>query len=57
MNSIRDFPWERQVNIGLPFRKVAAEPDIDTSIHSKIERNERHVANILKGARKGLERS
>ena len=31
----------RRKELGLPLRKVAAELDIDTSILSKIERNER----------------
>lgn len=31
----------RREQLGLPLRKVAAELDIDTSILSKIERNER----------------
>jgi len=34
-------------NKGLPLRKVAAELDIDTSILSKIERNEREATKEM----------
>jgi transcriptional regulator with XRE-family HTH domain len=41
MNSVGDYLRKRREHLGLPLRKVAAELDIDTSILSKIERNER----------------
>jgi len=44
MNSFGEYLRNRREELGLPLRKVAAELDIDTSILSKIERNER-VAN------------
>lgn len=41
MNSIGEYLRSRPEQLGLPLRKVVAELDIDTSILSKIERNER----------------
>lgn len=41
MNSFGEFLRNRREQLRLPLRKVAAELDIDTSILSKIERNER----------------
>jgi transcriptional regulator with XRE-family HTH domain len=41
MNSFGEYLRNRQEELGLPLRKVAAELDIDTSILSKIERSER----------------
>lgn len=41
MNSFGEYLRNRREKLGLPLRKVAAELDIDTSILSKIERNER----------------
>jgi transcriptional regulator with XRE-family HTH domain len=41
MNSFGEYLRNRREQLGLPLRKVAAELDIDTSILSKIERNER----------------
>jgi transcriptional regulator with XRE-family HTH domain len=41
MNSFGEYLRNRRERLGLPLRKVAAELDIDTSILSKIERNER----------------
>lgn len=41
MNSFGEYLRKRREQLGLPLRKVAAELDIDTSILSKIERNER----------------
>lgn len=41
MNSFGEYLRSRREQMGLPLRKVAAELDIDTSILSKIERNER----------------
>jgi transcriptional regulator with XRE-family HTH domain len=41
MNSFGEYLRSRREKLGLPLRKVAAEPDIDTSILSKIERSER----------------
>lgn len=41
MNSFGEYLRSRREKLGLPLRKVAAELDIDTSILSKIERNER----------------
>ena len=41
MNSFGEYLRDRREQLGLPLRKVAAELDIDTSILSKIERNER----------------
>lgn len=40
-NSFGEYLRSRREQLGLPLRKVAAELDIDTSILSKIERNER----------------
>ncbi len=41
MNSFGEYIRNRREQLGLPLRKVAAVLDIDTSILSKIERNER----------------
>jgi len=41
MNSFGRYLRNKREQLGLPLRKVAAELDIDTSILSKIERNER----------------
>lgn len=41
MNLFGEYLRNRREHLGLPLRKVAAELDIDTSILSKIERNER----------------
>jgi transcriptional regulator with XRE-family HTH domain len=41
MDSFGEYLRELREAKGLPLRKVAAELDIDTSILSKIERNER----------------
>lgn len=41
MNSFGEYLRTKREQLGLPLRKVAAELDIDTSIMSKIERNER----------------
>jgi transcriptional regulator with XRE-family HTH domain len=41
MNLFGEYLRNRRELLGLPLRKVAAELDIDTSILSKIERNER----------------
>lgn len=41
MNLFGGYLRNRREKLGLPLRKVAAELDIDTSILSKIERNER----------------
>lgn len=41
MNSFGEYLRNKREKLGLPLRKVAAELDIDTSILSKIERNER----------------
>jgi len=41
MNSFGEYLRNRREQLGLPLRRIAAELDIDTSILSKIERNER----------------
>lgn len=41
MDSFGEFLRGKREQLGLPLRKVAAKLDIDTSILSKIERNER----------------
>ncbi|MFY7666280.1 helix-turn-helix domain-containing protein [Flavobacterium sp.] len=41
MQTFGEYLRGKREQIGLPLRKVAAELDIDTSILSKIERNER----------------
>lgn len=41
MNLFGGYVRKRRERLGLPFRKVTAELDIDTSILSKILRNER----------------
>lgn len=47
MNSFGEYLREQRENKGLPLRKVAAELDIDTSILSKIERNEREATKEM----------
>jgi len=47
MDSFGEFLREQRENKGLPLRKVAAELDIDTSILSKIERNEREATKDM----------
>lgn len=47
MNSFGEYLRNRREQLGLPLRKVAAELDIDTSILSKIERNERVAAKEM----------
>lgn len=47
MDSFGEYLREQRENIGLPLRKVAAELDIDTSILSKIERNEREATKDM----------
>lgn len=47
MDSFGEYLREQRENKGLPLRKVAAELDIDTSILSKIERNEREATNEM----------
>lgn len=47
MNSFGSFLRNRREELGLPLRKVAAELDIDTSILSKIERNERSATKEM----------
>ena len=41
MNLFGEYLRNKREQLGLPLRKVAAKLDIDTSILSKIERNER----------------
>jgi transcriptional regulator with XRE-family HTH domain len=43
MDSFGEYLRELREAKGLPLRKVAAELDVDTSILSKIERNERNA--------------
>lgn len=43
MKSFGEYIRKSREDIGLPLRKVAAALDIDTSILSKIERNERRA--------------
>jgi transcriptional regulator with XRE-family HTH domain len=43
VDSFGEYLRELREKKGLPLRKVAAEVDIDTSILSKIERNEREA--------------
>ena len=43
MKSFGDYLRKAREDKGLPLRKVAAALDIDTSIMSKIERNERRA--------------
>jgi transcriptional regulator with XRE-family HTH domain len=58
MDSFGEYLREQRENIGLPLRKVAAELDIDTSILSKIERNEREATlDMLPIFSKVLERN
>lgn len=47
MNLFGEYLREHREKIGLPLRKVAAELDIDTSILSKIERNEREATKEM----------
>jgi len=47
MNSFGEYLRSRREQLGLPLRKVAAELDIDTSILSKIERNEREATKEM----------
>ena len=47
MNSFGEYLRSRREDLGLPLRKVAAELDIDTSILSKIERNERNATKDM----------
>jgi len=47
MNSFGEYLRNRREELGLPLRKVAAELDIDTSILSKIERNERSASKEM----------
>ena len=47
MNSFGEYLRNKREKLGLPLRKVAAELDIDTSILSKIERNERTAAKEM----------
>ena len=63
MDSFGEYLRELRESKGLPLRKVAAELDMDTSILSKIERNERMatiemipiLANVLEASEKELE--
>ena len=56
MNSFGEYLRNKREKLGLPLRKVAAELDIDTSILSKIERNERTAAKeMLPSLSKALE--
>ncbi len=43
MNTFGEYIRELREAKGLPLRKVSAELDVDTSILSKIERNERNA--------------
>ncbi len=43
MNTFGEYIRKSREELGLPLRKVAAALDIDTSILSKIERNERRA--------------
>ena len=47
MKTFGEYIRKSRENIGLPLRKVAAALDIDTSILSKIERNERRATNEM----------
>lgn len=47
MNSFGEYLRNRREELALPLRKVAAELDIDTSILSKIERNERNATKEM----------
>ncbi len=47
MNSFGEYLRNRREELGLPLRKIAAELDIDTSILSKIERNERTASKEM----------
>lgn len=47
MNSFGEYLRNRREELGLPLRKIAAELDVDTSILSKIERNERSASKEM----------
>lgn len=47
MHSFGEYLRSQREHLGLPLRKVAAELDIDTSILSKIERNERQATKEM----------
>jgi len=47
MKSFGDYLRKAREDKGLPLRKVAAALDIDTSIMSKIERNERRATKEM----------
>lgn len=47
MKSFGEYIRKSREDKGLPLRKVAAELDIDTSILSKIERNERRATTDM----------
>ena len=47
MKSFGEYIRKSREDIGLPLRKVAAALDIDTSILSKIERNERRATTEM----------
>ena len=47
MNSFGEYLRRRREELRLPLRKVAAQLDIDTSILSKIERNERSATKEM----------
>lgn len=47
MNTFGEYLRELREAKGLPLRKVAAELDVDTSILSKIERNERFATTEM----------
>jgi len=63
MKTFGEYIRKSREDIGLPLRKVAAALDIDTSILSKIERNERRattemipiLAEILEKSEKDIE--
>lgn len=56
MKLFGEYLRNRREQLGLPLRKVAAELDIDTSILSKIERNERMaIKEMLPKLAKALE--
>ncbi|MFV0389548.1 MAG: helix-turn-helix domain-containing protein [Pyrinomonadaceae bacterium] len=47
MNSFDEYLRSRREQLGLTLRKITAELDIDISILSKIERNERVATNEM----------
>jgi len=47
MKSFGEHLRSKRESLGLPLRKVAAELDIDTSILSKVERNERNATKEM----------